>query len=362
MKPLEREKRHPRCEDGVSRFEAGATNQNDSTVKVRRSALRLSVEELASSATIFRLFPGTEIIEGTMGDFALSYAAVGWEVFPLRGKIPAIAGGRGVLDATNDPAKIARWWSEYPTANIGGRVPPGLIVVDLDPRKQGAVEWLDEKQQDYGELPATLTAFSGRGDGGCHRYFLHPGGELVANRAVVPDGIDLKSHGGYCVLPPSLHPDSRQPYWWDDLATVPARLPGWLLHHLRPRALTPPTATSRHREFVSGVAGARCGRDSIADWFNETRSWADILHGWQCRDGDGDRDGARWRHPSATSPVSATVRHGCLFVYSPNTPFDVTTPDDRHGYTRFRAWAVLEHGGDLSTAARVAYELRKSTS
>jgi hypothetical protein len=41
-----------------------------------------------------------------------------------------------------------------------------------------------------------------------------------------------------------------------------------------------------------------------------------------------------------------------LFVYSPNTPFTVTTPGDPHGYTRFRAYAVLEHGGDLSAAAR----------
>jgi hypothetical protein len=31
---------------------------------------------------------------------------------------------------------------------------------------------------------------------------------------------------------------------------------------------------------------------------------------------------------------------------------DPTTAGDVHGYTKFRATAVLDHGGDLSAAAR----------
>jgi hypothetical protein len=93
---------------------------------------------------------------------------------------------------------------------------------------------------------------------------------------------------------------------------------------------------------------------SIADAFTEATTWAQILvpHGWRCLSPDGDADGAHWLHPNATSAVSATVRHGCLFVYSTNTPFEPTTAGDPHGYTRFRAWAVLTHGGDLSAAAK----------
>jgi hypothetical protein len=63
-------------------------------------------------------------------------------------------------------------------------------------------------------------------------------------------------------------------------------------------------------------------------------------------------DGARWLHQDATSDCSATVRHGCLFVYSKNTPFEVTEAGVPCGYTRFRAYAVLDHGGDLPSAAR----------
>ena len=71
-----------------------------------------------------------------------------------------------------------------------------------------------------------------------------------------------------------------------------------------------------------------------------------------CRDADPDADGARWLHPTHTSACSATIRHGCLFVYSSNTVFDVTETSDPNGYTKFRAFAVLDHDGDLSAAAK----------
>jgi hypothetical protein len=65
-----------------------------------------------------------------------------------------------------------------------------------------------------------------------------------------------------------------------------------------------------------------------------------------------DADGARWRHPGATNPKSATIRHGLLFVYSQATPFQPTEPGQPHGYSKFRAYAVLEHGGDQRAAAQ----------
>jgi hypothetical protein len=67
-------------------------------------------------------------------------------------------------------------------------------------------------------------------------------------------------------------------------------------------------------------------------------------YGWTCP--DPDPDGARWRHPGASNPKSATIRHGLLFVYSQATPFQPTEPGAPHGYSKFRAWAVLEHHGD----------------
>jgi hypothetical protein len=111
---------------------------------------------------------------------------------------------------------------------------------------------------------------------------------------------------------------------------------------------------TRGRSSLSGQLGGSFG-GSIADRFTETATWAEILmpHGWACRlDPDPEADGARWVHPTATAKWSATIKYELLFVYSTNTPFDVTSAGEAHGYTKFRAYAVLNHHGDLSAAAR----------
>jgi hypothetical protein len=277
-----------------------------------------------------------------MAEWATSYGRNGWKVLALRGKIPAIAGGRGVLDATDDHESIAAVWASYPWANIGAQVPPRLVAIDTDPRHDGERR-LCELADEHGGLPATLTVHSGRGDGGRHRYYRRPAGEITAAR--LPEGVDLKTSAGYCVMPPSIHPDSGQPYRFDEPMLAPAPTPWWLASLLRPE---PRPVRARPVQTYDG--------DSIADWFSATRSWADVLQPEQWA--PVDAEGLHWRHPTATSAVSATVRHDLLFVYSTNTPFEPTEPGRPVGYTRFRAWALLVHSGDLSAAARAARALR----
>lgn len=329
-----------------------------------------------------------EVSGQPLAEAAAELVGAGWEIFPLadREKHPRMACARclrprtppsehgpgkcrerrcqtpkcagphhcghelchGVLDATSDPAKVADWWRRFPRANIGARVPAGLFVLDVDPRHDGRAT-LGELQDRHGPLPATLTATSGRGDGGSHRYFVRPPGEL-STRSPGP-GLDIKTHSGYCVAPPSIHPDSGRPYAWVDPAVPPATAPGWLVELLRPAPRPEPQPRPTRPALLA--LGERSG-PSIADSFGQTASWADILrpHGWTCLDHDPDGDGARWRHPDATHPASATIRHGCLFVYSTATDFEATGAGDPHGYTRFHAYAVLNHNGDMVAAAR----------
>jgi hypothetical protein len=155
---------------------------------------------------------------------ALALARAGWAVLPLNGKVPKIA--HGVKSATTDAELIRQWWTR--PANIGARVPASLVVLDFDPRHDGTPEALEAALGQ--KLPTTLTAWSGRGDGGHHRYYLNPGGTLSARR--LPPGIDVKTSTGYCVMPPSLHPDTRQPYRWRPAR--PAHLPRALVELLRP--------------------------------------------------------------------------------------------------------------------------------
>ncbi len=125
---------------------------------------------------------------------------------------------------------ISDWWTRWPAANIGGRVPDGLMVIDIDPRNGGLAGWasLTAKRT----APETLTVLSGREDGGSHLYFLRPPGPLSSRQ--LPPGIDLKVNG-YCVLPPSRHPATGKPYRW--LENTPAGLPPWLREVLRPPAV-----------------------------------------------------------------------------------------------------------------------------
>lgn len=306
-----------------------------------------AVNGLQPEAAALSMLPGAELLSSTdIGVYALELAVAGWAVFPLRGKIPAIRGGRGVLDATTDVDQVVRWWSgEHRGANIGARVPGQLFVVDVDPRNAG-LQALEQLTADHGPLPATRTALSGRGDGGRHLYFRHPGGRLSSSR--LGAGIDVKTSAGYCVVPPSLHPATHRPYQWVDGPF--AAPPSWLVDLVTTPAPAPaPTVPLAPRAVNLSTLGG-----SIADEYSAATSWADILgpHAWRCLSADPDANGARWRHPAATSAVSATVRHGVLFVYSPNTPFPVTEAGDVHGITRFRAYAVLNHGGDMSAAAR----------
>jgi hypothetical protein len=304
----------------------------------------------------------------TIGAEALAYASNHWPVFPLNGKVPAIRNphpkgsperetckgecglqGHGLFDATTDVDTVTAWWTgRYAGCNIGLRPPPHIIVIDVDPRN-GGLEALAELENRHGKLPETLTTISGRGDGGYHAYFRRPPGELSGRR--LGRGVDLKTHLGYVVAAPSVHPDTGKPYVRVDhpVATPPA----WLITLLLPEKPAHRITAARPRLSLSGGLGR-----SIADDFSANTSWAEILepHGWTCSSGDPDADGARWLHPTHTSSCSATVRHGCLFVWSTSTVFDVTEPGNRHGYTRFRAYAELNHGGDMSAAARALSE------
>lgn len=303
----------------------------------------MTAEMLAAEASAIEILGASVVAATDIGTHAVEYALAGWRVFPLSGKVPAIRGGRGVLDATADAAQVADWWGgRYAGCNIGGRVPEAMIVIDIDPRHGGA-DSVAALEDSYGPLPATLTTLSGRGDGGRHLFFRRPGGKLSAKR--LGAGVDLKTSSGYVVLPPSIHPDTGKPY--ERIEHPVAAPPGWLCALLRPGAVT---AAPRSARKLHGLYTG----PSIADAFTGAASWGDVLgpHGWRCLDADPDADGARWRHPAATSPWSATIRNNILFVYTTSTAFDSTEASNPRGYTKFRAYAVLDHGGDMRAAAK----------
>lgn len=148
---------------------------------------------------------------------AHAYAAHGWPVFPLRGKLPArpkAAGGRGFHDATTDPEVIERMWRAYPGANIGIRTgeQSGLAVLDIDP-PHGGIDALNRIELERGCLPGTLMQLTGS-DGLHMLYRWQPG--LGCGTNVWGLGLDLRGEGGYIVATPSIHPDTGRAYAWHE--------------------------------------------------------------------------------------------------------------------------------------------------
>lgn len=157
------------------------------------------------------------------GVYAHAYAALGWHVFPLRGKLPRTP--NGFKDATRDPAQICHWWSQWPDANVGiatGAV-SGLSVLDIDP-DAGGTRSLETIERERGVLPPGLSTITG--GNGVHLIYRYAPG-LRSGAAVYGPGLDVRSDGGYIVAPPSIHPDTGHHYEWYGDGTFNHPLPRW---------------------------------------------------------------------------------------------------------------------------------------
>ena len=177
----------------------------------------------------------------SMGEAALVYAAQGWAVFPLKPREKRPLTEHGVHDATTNPEVIRAWWTRWPDANIGLACgASGLVVLDFDTDKddfQGG-ELLERLRREH----PTTTARTG--GGGMHLLFRQPEGvELGNSRGRLPRGVDVRGHGGYIVLPPSLHPNGEG-YRWEPETPPPASLPGFVLEMLRPKPEPKPQAVA----------------------------------------------------------------------------------------------------------------------
>jgi Bifunctional DNA primase/polymerase, N-terminal/Primase C terminal 2 (PriCT-2) len=163
-------------------------------------------------------------------DHALALAHAGFAVFPCkpRGKEPMVAGG--FKAATCDEAQIRDWWTRWPEANIAiatGAM-SGVLVVDVDDA-EGALLLIDLTKQ-FGALPMTLQAKTGKG---VHLYFALPDGcgRVPSSKG---DGLDIRADGGYVLAPGSIHPSGAR-YEWVDGIDARAEAPAWLIEFAQDR-------------------------------------------------------------------------------------------------------------------------------
>lgn len=113
-------------------------------------------------------------------------------------------------------------WHRCNVGIVCGAVSGNLLVVDLDGR-EAVLKYISR----WPELLQTLTVRTGRG---YHLYYTVD--HLPDNRRI--GGIELRGNGCYVVAPPSVHPETKQPYTLHkrlhpahvDLAPVAAWLDG----------------------------------------------------------------------------------------------------------------------------------------
>lgn len=228
--------------------------------------------------------------------FAVKYAARGWAVFTLlpKSKEPP-KGTRGCYEGTTDAAAVGAAWDDMPDANIGvhcGQA-SGFMVVDIDNHLpkiatdklapgtvlvSGVDAW-PYIESLVGAMPETAEQVTG--GGGRQLFFLLPKDRPIKNfnrGLLLPDGriaaVDVKTTGGYVVLPPSIHPDTGAAYRWTStkpLVECPAALLDLIFPVKAAPAVSVPPPTPRPsvgdspaRRYVLKVLESACESISSA--------------------------------------------------------------------------------------------------
>lgn len=140
--------------------------------------------------------------------WAAMYASMGWALVQLEGKVPQGYGWQNALPLDKESASSI--WQEK-DCNMGLVLgPSGVIDFELD----GGDEDL------YYELAGNGTILTPRylsGSGRPHTLFRDPGNLTRRTR----DGMELRAGPHQSVLPPSIHPDTGEPYQWIEDPTTP---------------------------------------------------------------------------------------------------------------------------------------------
>lgn len=147
---------------------------------------------------------------------ALQLAEQGVRVFPC-GKDKAPRTANGYYDGTTNREVVESWdWDGM----IGAPVPPGVVIIDVDPRNGGS-DTLKLLKADGKQLPPTKTVRTK--SGGFHYWYAVP--EDVVMRGKLGPGVDVKRAGkGYVIVPPSPG--------YALLSDKQVEAPAWLLEEL----------------------------------------------------------------------------------------------------------------------------------
>ncbi len=265
--------------------------------------------------------------------------------------------------------EMRRWFvgSQDGIAFITGAVSNGLEVLDFDTRDI-YVQWSEQMRSEGLEVLHTrlTNGYLEATPNGMHLLYRYRDVEGNQKLAQLPGDerhrfktvIETRGEGGLVVVAPShggVHP-SGKPYvlLQGSIPTIQTLTPAErqaLFTIARRFDAVPPPPPVKLSQISSSKQRLPHESRRPGDLYNERVSWAEVLepHGWtllMSRDGED-----YWQRPGKEGPgVSATTNYqgsDLLYVFSTSTEFEA----DR-AYSKFAAYAILEHGGDFSAAAK----------
>lgn len=136
---------------------------------------------------------------------ALSYAAKGFEVFPVQGKRPVTPDGIG--SATTNAEVITAWYTGHANWGIAVKIPDWAVVVDID----SDIGLKNLNDLGY-QLPITLSSKSFKGN---HYWYERKHANKALRRIGFVPFVDILVNG-YVVVPPSKHPAGGEYKWESD--------------------------------------------------------------------------------------------------------------------------------------------------
>lgn len=291
---------------------------------------------------------------------------LGLALTPLRGKAPIREGWNLDENLLCTPAAARHHFARNPDDNIGACLEPsGLVSLDAD-YPEGARSVLAAEGIDLDALIATTPTIIGRAP---RLEFKAPATALGRKSVVWPPRalgeksvtvLELRAGRLQDVLPPSIHPDTKQPYRWltpprDGFPPAPRCLLAiWQdfdAFKRRARNLCPwaepesePAHTPPHRP-----AQKRTGPSVIAA-FNEAHDTAAILeaHGYE-------RIAARrWKSPNGHGVAGVVVLpSGKVFCHHQS---DQHLGDEK-AHDAFDLFRLFDHNGDYHAAVKAAAQV-----
>ena len=302
---------------------------------------------------------------------ALDFYDAGVSVIPAKedGSKAPITSWKQYQVTMADREQIASWFSGAATGIgvITGAVSGNLEMLEMEGRAVNS-GLLDEARElahnsGLGELWEIISNgyVEFTPSGGLHWLYRIadepvPGNTKLARRPGENDTVEVlaetRGEGGFVVTAPSCgstHPSGRA---WQLLKGSPALIPMLsmeernAIHNIFKALDRMPVKETLVQILNQNVQNS--ASDKPGDQFNEKAEWRDILIGWKIVYSAGGV--TYWRRPGKDIGISATTGRNDgdnLFVFTTSTSFEAEKP-----YSKFAAFAHLNHGGDFSAAAK----------